>query len=316
MQSKGSCLCGRRNRQGCRTAEGLKHAEEEHKARMEAIKKQHALHMADAAKRKEANAEKLKKYKAAYDKQSLSMEQAINKSQRNRGSTSTPLHQQQTSTTSKANPNPATPTRYLCHRRPSEQSRSMPKMLLNPLLAGISQDQAAAITTFLLEHLNALAAAKANGDTCKWGCGTSHSASRRRRRRKRKERGAPGGRQSCGRTEWRHACHNQWRHQWQQDRKNQERKGRTQPQPQVSNANTVRRVLLLPLLLLLATLCALFGIGHCDSAEQILADRCRAFRTTRLASGAPHRTARAPSLAPCGTRAASSPNILLQFFEL
>lgn len=38
-------------------------------------------------------------------------------------------------------------------------------MLLNPLLAGISQDQAAAITTFLLDHLHVLAAAKAKGDT-------------------------------------------------------------------------------------------------------------------------------------------------------
>ena len=41
-------------------------------------------------------------------------------------------------------------------------------MLLNPLLAGISQDQATALTTFFLEHLNALANAgkncTANGD--------------------------------------------------------------------------------------------------------------------------------------------------------
>ena len=39
----------------------LKAAEEEHKVRVETIKKQHALHMADAAKRREANAEKLTK---------------------------------------------------------------------------------------------------------------------------------------------------------------------------------------------------------------------------------------------------------------
>ena len=38
------------------------------------------------------------------------------------------------------------------------------KMLLNPILTGISQDQAAAITTFLLDHPNVLAAAKAKGD--------------------------------------------------------------------------------------------------------------------------------------------------------
>ena len=143
------------------------------------------------------------------------------------------------------------------------------KMLLNPLLAGISQDQAAAITTFLLDAPQCAGSSKSQRrHHCRWGCGTSHSASRRRRRRKRKEGGTSRGRQSCGRTEWRYACHNQWRHQWQQDRKNQERKGRAQPQPQVSSANTVRRMLLLLLLLLmLATSYGLFGIGHCDSAR-------------------------------------------------
>ena len=54
-----------------RTAEmqkEIKEAEETHKAKLEAIKKQHAVHMADATKRREANAEKQKRYKAAYEK--------------------------------------------------------------------------------------------------------------------------------------------------------------------------------------------------------------------------------------------------------
>ena len=149
----------------------IKAAEDEHKARVEAIKKQHTIHMADLAKKMEANTDKLKKYKVSYEKQNLSMEMAINKAKEIGEATTTPIAPPNTTTTAKTvKPTPIQqlqPGTFVTADQVNKEEVCS-KMLLNPRLAGISQVQAAALTTFFLEHLNALANAgksgMANGD--------------------------------------------------------------------------------------------------------------------------------------------------------
>ena len=100
----------------------LKQAEEEHKARLETIRKQHALHTAEAARKKEAAAEKTEEVQSSLRQTNPQYGTSHRQSKRN-GRNNHHTNDDNTHTYHDTNTHPTTATWLFCHCSTSRQRK-------------------------------------------------------------------------------------------------------------------------------------------------------------------------------------------------